>query len=117
MSEELLKVLDLGSQEAQIKALYRLSYEYFVFRKCGRDGGKYECREGSLADLAFRLRDEVDFNLYVEACQEVYRHWLKHGTILDRQENTLITYTCWLVVYITPIDRIIAALIAKGKEQ
>ncbi len=65
------------------------------------------------ATLAFRLRDEVDYNLYLEALELVYKHWQRKGTKDEREENKLITFTSWLAVYITAIDRIIAALIVK----
>ena len=82
-------------------------------------GDPFDPKAGSrvihLADLAFRLRDEVDFNIYLEELEVIYHLWQKRGTIDEQMENNLITFTCWLAVYITPIDRIIAAL--KAKEQ
>lgn len=57
---DLLKVLDINSEEQQIKALYELSLiGYFAKWDCGRDGCTYEGRYGSLADIAFRFRNEV----------------------------------------------------------
>ena len=62
MSDKLLKVLDISSEEQQIQRLYELGYkDYFARRKCG-DGITYECKTGSLRDLAFRLRDEVKYS-------------------------------------------------------
>lgn len=107
---DLLKVLDLGSQEAQIKALYRLGYEYFVFRKCGRDGGKYECREGSLADLAFRLRDKVYKDSNIQLHDAMY-------LIQQKEGGEDLATAFWGLYSARPIDWIIAALIAlKGKD-
>ena len=97
--EKILSVLDF-SEEEQMKWIA----ETFV--------PKYGYRI-NLADLAFRLRDEVDFNIYLEELEVVYHLWQKRGTIDEQMENNLITFTCWLAVYITPIDRIIAALLAK----
>jgi len=81
----LLKVLEIESEEQQIKALYELGYtEYFAKRKCG-DGFKYECRTGSLADLMFRLRGECDDVKFMEGQKAVYlayhyeeKHWEKN---------------------------------------
>ena len=53
--QELLAVKELISEEQQIKRLYELGYtDCFVKLDCGRDGVKYECKTGSLADLAFK---------------------------------------------------------------
>ena len=100
MTNDKLKVLDMSEANQ-----YRYLWEHHILR----DKGEGE----SLADLAFRLRDEVDFNLYLEALEVVYHLWQKRGTVETQMENNLITFTCWLAVYIAPIDRIIAALIAK----
>ena len=106
--QKLLTVLDLPNAEQQIKALYDFGYtEYFVKLACG-DGIKYECRTGSLADLAFRLRDEVLNS--------------KNGTIkwVDGMFDVYMKMTGskllnWKRGYIEakPIHWVIAALIAK----
>ena len=69
-------------------------------------GGSYE----SLADLAFRLRDEVlkehsGCERYHEAIEDIYkyREIRKQGTSLY----------AWTAYQLKPIDMIIAALIAK----
>lgn len=64
----------------------------------------------SLADLAFRLRNEAKPLNYHKAIMEVYRYRCKH----DKKTPPQITFGHWLVEYITAIDMIIAALIAKG---
>lgn len=70
--------------------------------------------EESLANLAFQLRGKVDFNFYLETLEIVYHLWQKRGTVDEQMENNLVTFTCWLAVYITAIDMIIAVLIVKG---
>ena len=108
---DLLKVLDM-SEDEQWEWEWLIEHQKIY---------KYELanypdnKRMALADLAFRLRDEVDFNIYLEELEVVYHLWQKRGTIDEQMENNLITFTCWLAVYITPIDRIIAAL--KAKEQ
>lgn len=71
--------------------------------------------DGSLADLAFRLRDEVckdslSCDNYHNALRIVYQSFRKsqEGTV----RQNMVTYTLWLESLITPIERIIAALIA-----
>jgi len=74
--------------------------------------------EGSLADLAFRLRDEVcsdpnGIDKYKRALHLIYRRWL------DKQNGKarlIVTFTIWLIAFADPINEIIAALIAKEKE-
>jgi hypothetical protein len=101
-NEKLLAVLDMSEKEQRKWLLIN----YFHQRMPGV----------SNADLAFRLRDEVDFNLYLEALEIIYHLWQKRGSVEEQMENNLITFTCWLAIYITAIDRIIAALIAKGEK-
>jgi len=72
----------------------------------------------SLADLAFRLRDEVcsdpnGIDKYKQALHLIYRTWL------DKQSDKarlIVTFNIWLIAFADPIDEIIAALIAKEKE-
>ncbi len=113
MSKELLAVLEISEDEqyewyCENWSKYNMPYlRYFRVKRY---------RKMAFADLAFRLRDEaVDFNLYLEALEIVYHLWQKRGSVEEQMENNLITFTCWLAVYITAIDRIIAALIAKNK--
>ena len=102
--EKILAVLDMSEEEQKSWCWFNIENEqYYTSRK----------RDINLADLAFRLRDEVDFNIYLEELEVVYHLWQKRGTIDEQMENNLITFTCWLAIYITPIDRIIAALLAK----
>ncbi len=75
-----------------------------------------EYRNMALADLAFRLRDEVCnpktytkcCENYHEALEEVYNYRIK-----DKQCCSLYA---WQAYQIRPIDMIIAALIAKGQK-
>ena len=101
--QELLKVLDM-SEDEQKKVIQGIV--------CPEGRTNFYC---CLESLAFRLRDEIDFNIYLEELEVIYHLWQKRGTIDEQMENNLITFTCWLAVYITPIDRIIAALMTKEK--
>ena len=101
--EELLKVLDMGEDE---------QHDW-----CARSP---ECRMGneSLPDLAFRLRDEVckesyGIDNYRNALIEVYSEWDKKQNL---HAQTVVTFMAWLVAFIEPIDRIIAALITKENQ-
>lgn len=67
----------------------------------------------SLADLAFRLRDEVEnIDDMLSAIYKVQRRLKKNN-----KESKLIGYAeaVWFAFYAKPIHWIIAALIAKGK--
>ena len=101
--DKLLKVLDMSEDEQRI----------WLSKHIVMKDGIGKISDWSFADLAFRWRDEVDFNIYLEELEVIYHLWQKRGTIDEQMENNLITFTCWLAIYITPIDRIIAALIAK----
>ena len=114
----LLKVLEIESEEQQIKALYELGYtEYFAKRKCG-DGFKYECRTGSLADLMFRLRGECDDVKFMEGQKAVYlayhyeeKHWETFG-----KTTTYAEAQAWFgTKEAKPIHWVIASLIAIKK--
>jgi len=101
---DLLKVLDMSEKE-QRKWLLVNSF-------------KERMPHESLADLAFRLRDEVcsdpnGIDKYKQALHLIYRTWL------DKQSDKarlIVTFTIWLIAFADPIDEIIAALIAKDKE-
>jgi len=109
-NEELLKVLDMSEP---IKALYELGYtEYFVRLRCGRDGTTCECKTGSLAGLAFRLRDEArkcSDEALVKAWAMVY-----HYDCPDARNTAGDVYIWWLW-NAKPIHWVIASLIAKGE--
>lgn len=79
--------------------------------------------EESLADLAFRLRDDFHYALgsvvWDKACWEVWAHEKKRqgSNILDREHLSLETKlgycTSWAAFWATPIHWIVIALIAK----
>lgn len=78
-----------------------------------------EFRRMALSDLAFRLRNEVckdslSCDNYRKSLHLVYRDFRKsqRGTI----RQNLIPYELWLESFVTSIERITAALIAKEKE-
>ena len=109
--QKLLSVLDISKDEQQIKRLYELGYtEYFVKLRCGRDGVTYECKTGSLADLAFRLRDEACKNHHADFHEAIYDIMIK----VEGDDKWATAF--WGECIAMPIHWIIAALIAKGKE-
>lgn len=102
-TEELLAVLDMSEEE-------QMNWVWSCFGIARKD---------ALADLAFRLRDEVckDFlcENYVKALYVVYRRFCKsqEGTL----RQNMVPYDHWLVCFVTAIDRIVAARIAKKEKE
>jgi len=87
---ELLKVLDM-TEEEQWDYLWRV--KKYVFR--------------SLADLAFKLRDEAkEYTGWGKALEIVSDYWM-------RQNKTVMTLSGFWIHKSRPIHWIIAALIAK----
>jgi len=117
--KELLAVLDMTKEEQC----------NWVDKHCEQEGwtapisGDFVPTE-SLADLAFRKRNEVCKDTlacvnYHKALYIVYRSFCKaqEGTI----NQNMVYYELWLESFITAIERVVAALIAeilaKGKTQ
>lgn len=96
---ELLAVLDL-TEEEQWKWATARANEFWPDEDIF-----YGYPEKYLADLAFRLRLKPS-RKYHDALVKVYEHLWMHGKVHG-------DYVNWLEYSITPIDRIIAALIAK----
>ena len=99
---DLLKILDM-SEDEQINWLMDKDYmpNYYV----GMRGRKHD---DSLADLAFRLRDEAkghSWNGWLDATKEVWKTIHKYWT-----------YEQFWMSQAKPIHWIIAALIAKEKK-
>ena len=125
--QEVLAMVDLP-EEQQIRKLYELGYtNYFVKLHCGRNGITYECKSGSLAGLAFRMRGEaVELGVdeyaiaYWERAkievwklrkQKVFEVFKKVG--LDSFLTNLSSADRYFADEATAIDIIAAALIAK----
>jgi len=94
------------SEEARIRWLRTNIFTYMPYREWIRT---------SLAELAFRLRGEVcragrGIDNYNKALYQVYNIW---ETKQNKNAQTIITYTAWLVAFIEPIYMIAAALAAK----
>ncbi len=95
---ELLKVLGMTNVKKQTFLIYKY--------------GGIEPTE-SLADLAFRLRDEVcktesGCERYYAALEDIYKH--------RKIQKQCQSFNAWMTYRIAPIDMIIAALIAKGEQ-
>lgn len=94
-TEELLKVLDMSEGEQLIW--------------CAENAG-FDMLDATLADLAFRRRDEVckvSCENYYNALEAVYNYKIK-----DKQCCSLYAFQTY---QIKPIDMIIAAMIALKK--
>ncbi len=101
---ELLAVLDM-SEDEQFKWLMYNDIVTNEYVKCSR--------HLILADLAFRLRDEVCINRFSYGISKVQKH------IGITEENLEISsWECayWGMILAKPIHWIIAALMAKGKD-
>ncbi len=106
--QEILDVLDM-SEEGQ--ASWLCSYIYH--NKKGEEyWHNFLNRHISLADLAFRLRDAVNPEVYCGTLILAYQNW-KERITRDQPKDKLVAFDCWILVYMTPIDMIVAALIAK----
>ena len=121
-NQELLAVLDM-SEDEQIDFLYEKELidqsEYnAIISSCTEEQKEYYINR-ILADLAFRKRDEVcsdpdGIDKYKRVLHLIYRNWL------DKQSEiaqSIVTFSVWLIAFKEPIDMIIAALIAKGKNE
>ena len=108
----LLKVLDISEDEQQMIWLIKKEVMVGAVLQC-KGGGELPCPSESLADLAFRLRDEVcNPKTYTKCCENyydgleaVYNHRIK-----DKQCGSFYGFQTYRI---KPIDMIIAALIAK----
>lgn len=115
--KELPAVLTIPTQEGQIKRLFELGYtEFFIERKCGRDGSTYEVREGSLADLAFRLREETKWGFYIQALFKVWgkwceKSWPERKNAGERKKH--LKYTQFWMHRAKSIDYVVVGLMAK----
>lgn len=111
---ELLKILDISEDEQQI---WLIKNEVMVgaVLQC-KGGGELPCPSESLADLAFRFRDEANPEAYCDTLDIVYQNWIARET-KNHPTHKLVAYSYWIAVYITPIDMIITALIAKDKNR
>ena len=138
MSEikELLAVLDLPEEE-QVEFFYIKGYRHLVDTfpagglriKYDEDNkiisvkhsqSKLRFDRRALADLAFRMRDEIckdslTCDNYQKALRIIYRSFCKSQEGTSKQN--MIPYTLWLESFIVPMERIIAALLAKQKEK
>lgn len=106
--QKILKVLDMNEDEQWEwledngyidwnKACFCKSYEYtYIFNK-----------KGTLADLAFRLRDEVDNKLWITGTQAVFTH------LLPGYSNNVYSVATYFSDTAKSIYWILAALIAK----
>ena len=109
--KDLLKLLELPAEKLP-RALYELGYtDYFVKLQCGRDGVTYECKTGSLADLASWLRDENKDRMQLRVAWRM---------IWDYKQNypphpTDYTLYRWIAESASAQDQIIAALFAGDK--
>ncbi len=105
---DLLKVLDMSEDEQQI---WLIKKEVMVgaVLQC-KDGGELPCPSESFADLAFRLRDEVrrEKGNYDHAVYIVFNY--------EKQKKKYENVFYWMAYIAQPIHWIIAALIAKEKE-
>lgn len=115
--EQLLAVLKIPTQEGQIKRLIELGYtDLFVQRQCGRDGTIYEVHEGSLADVAFRLRDKIGWIEFLRAMQLVWGHWCRSSWQQRKKAGETkkhIRFIRFWTKIAKPTHYIIAALMAK----
>ena len=116
MSKELLAVLDMTDIE---------QWDWVCRRNlvpaCDWSGGRYHknVRDCILADLAFRLRDEVSGPRSIFDCtnlslafQGAWEQIAEHYQFEWREEKDHLD--CWIIYQAQPIHWIIAALIAKG---
>ena len=108
-TEKLLAVLDMP-EEKQISFLENYPDECFL-------------ADETLADLAFRLRDEAretkeKWWAYSESCEQVANYRLENQWKDTAEINVKYLTDCFAIwIYLAdPIDQIIAALIAKPKE-
>ena len=113
---DLLKVLDMSEEQQQIWLIKKEVMVGAVLQCKG--GGELPCPSESLADLAFRLRDEVISNdLKNETgwwCEESYEVFLY--VIGEENEQDEVGLDTWFAMYAKPIHWIIAALIAKEQK-
>lgn len=121
MIDDLLKVLDMSEKEQRAWLGYYLNEPHITpcshkgclnhlshpCEGCGRIAGHQPYRE-SLADLAFRLRDEVDEIRFKDGLYQIKKH-LK----IETQRLTAWQIDYWGMLYAKPIHWIIAALIAQ----
>ena len=86
------------------------------------DGAVLQCKGGrekpcpspeTLADLAFRLRDEADEHSYTNALYKVHLTLIRTKKLCD----TEISFQHWTQTRITAIDMIAAALEAKEQSK
>lgn len=101
--KELLAVLDLPEDEQFLWVYEHITYEKYECHQCGGQDTSAE----TLADLAFRLRDEVckvSCEDYYSGLEAVYNH---------RHAKKYISFYAFWTYQSKPIDMIIAALIAK----
>jgi len=114
--EELLSVLDMSKDEQIV-----WTKQYCEKEKIDNTriiphpdlGEDYEI-EGSLADLAFRLRDEVVKDIDIPL--EIWASALRKVFLTEFKSGSKITILSLFINCAKPIHWIIAALIAKEKE-
>ena len=108
--QDLLAVLDM-SEDEQRKWVHFTLYDYYR----GYTDSPLIQTEHILADLAFRLRSEViKITDWWDACQLVYEYVAKEE--FDKDKGWKSETGIWFQDFAKPIHWIIAALIAKGKE-
>ena len=107
----LLKVLDISEDEQQMIWLIKKEVMVGAVLQC-KGGSELPCPSESLADLAFRLRDEAR-KCSDEALAEAWA-MIYHYDCPDKRNTDGDVYIWW-IWNAKPIHWIIAALIAKDK--
>ena len=106
--QELLAVLDMSEDEQQIWLIKKEVMVGAVLQCKG--GSELPCPSESLADLAFRLRDEVVAKSHADFHEAIYDIMVK----VEGNDNWATAF--WGECIAKPIHWIIAALIAKDKD-
>ena len=119
--QELLAVLDMSEEEQQMIWLIKKEVMVGAVLQC-KGGGELPCPSESNADLAFRLREEMDMEQWpalAEAYECVRNKWCndtwpqRHSMGLNKKH---ISSSLFWLFHSKPIHWIIAALIAKEIE-